>query len=150
MRVQPILTGLHAALESQRALAGGDAAVDDAVVWLTEALGPALRIAALELAQQAAVEVSAQLDDREVDVVVVDGDPNLRVTDRAAASRSESPDEEFAARITLRLPPSLKNLIEEAASSDGGSVNGWVVDALSKRASRSDGRGRRVTEGFDL
>lgn len=150
MRVQPILTGLHAALESQRTLAGGDAAVDDAVVWLTEALGPALRIAALELAQQAAVEVSAQLDDREVDVVVVDGDPNLRVTDRAAASRSESPDEEFAARITLRLPPSLKNLIEEAASSDGGSVNGWVVDALSKRASRSDGRGRRVTEGFDL
>lgn len=150
MRVQPILTGLHAALESQRTLAGGDAAVDDAVVWLTEALGPALRIAALELAQQAAVEVSAQLDDREVDVVVVDGDPNLRVTERASSSRSESPEEEFAARITLRLPPSLKNLIEEAASSDGGSVNGWVVDALSKRASRSEGRGRRVTEGFDL
>lgn len=151
MRVQPILTGLHAALESQRTLAGGDAAVDDAVVWLTEALGPALRIAALELAQQAAVEVAAQLDDREVDVVVVDGDPNLRVTDRVSASRSESsPDEEFAARITLRLPPSLKNLIEEAASTDGGSVNGWVVDALSKRASRSEGRGRRVTESFDL
>ncbi len=150
MRVQPVLTGLHAALESQRTLAGGDAAVDDAVDWLTEALGPALRIAALELAQQAAVEVSAQLDDREVDVVVVDGDPNLRVTDREAGSRSETPDEELAARITLRLPPSLKNLIEEAANSDGGSVNGWVVDALSKRASRSEGRGRRVTEGFDL
>lgn len=150
MQVQPILTGLRASLESQRSLAGGDAAIDDAVVWLTEALGPALRIAALELAQQAAVEVSAQLDDRDIDVVVVDGDPNLRVTDRAASSRAESPDEDFDARITLRLPPSLKNLIEEAASTDGGSVNGWVVDALSKRAARSEGRGRRVTEGFDL
>jgi HicB family len=150
MQVQPILNGLRASLESQRNLAGGDAAVDDAVAWLTEALGPALRVAALELAQQAAVEVSAQLDDRDIDVVVVDGDPHLRATDAAAPPRGEAADEDFAARITLRLPPSLKNLIEEAATTEGGSVNGWVVDALSKRASRSESRGRRVTEGFDL
>ena len=63
MQVQPILNGLRASLESQRSLAGGDASIDDAVVWLTEALGPALRIAALDLAQQAAVEVAAQLAD---------------------------------------------------------------------------------------
>lgn len=150
MQVQPILNGLRAALESQRSLSGGDGSVDDAVVWLTEALGPALRIAALDLAQQAAVEIAAQLDDREIDVVVVDGDPNLRVTAPATQTRTEASGEEFDARITLRLPPSLKNLIEEAATSDGGSVNGWVVDALSKRAVRSEARGRRVTEGFDL
>lgn len=150
MQVQPILNGLRASLESQRNLAGGDAAIDDAVAWLAEALGPALRIAALELAQQAAVEVSAQLDDRDIDVVVIDGDPNLRVTDETASPRGEANDEDFAARITLRLPPSLKNLIEEAATSEGGSVNGWVVDTLSKRAPRPDRRGRRVTEGFDL
>ncbi|MDW3216800.1 MAG: DUF1778 domain-containing protein [Ilumatobacteraceae bacterium] len=150
MQVQPILNGLRASLESQRSLAGGDAAIDDAVVWLTEALGPALRIAALELAQQAAVEVAAQLDDRDIDVVVVDGDPSLRVAARSSQGRLEATAEEFDARITLRLPPSLKNLIEEAASTDGGSVNGWVVDALSKRANKPDARGRHVTEGFDL
>jgi uncharacterized protein (DUF1778 family) len=44
----------------------------------------------------------------------------------------------------------LKHLIEDAATTDGGSVNGWVVDALSRRAARPEGRGRRVTEGFDL
>ena len=150
MQVQPVLNGLRAALESQRSFAGGDAAIDDAVAWLTEALGPALRIAALDLAQQAAVEVAAQLDDRHIDVVVVDGDPTLRVSDAAPSGRGEAPSEDFDARITLRLPPSLKQLIEDAASTEGGSVNGWVVDALSKRASRPDGRGRRVTEGFDL
>lgn len=150
MQVEPVLNGLRASLESQHFFAGGDAAVNDAVAWLTEALGPALRIAALDLAQQAAVEIAAQLDDRDVDVVVVDGDPTLRVTDAARSTRSEAPAEDFDARITLRLPPSLKHLIEDAASTDGGSVNGWVVDALSKRAARPEGRGRRVTEGFDL
>ena len=151
MQVQPVLNGLRASLESQRSFAGGDAAIDDAVAWLTEALGPALRIAALDLAQQAAAEVTAQLDDRHIDVVVVDGDPTLRVADAApSSSRADAVGEEFDARITLRLPPSLKQLIEDAASTEGGSVNGWVVDALSKRAARPDGRGRRVTEGFDL
>ncbi len=150
MQVQPVLNGLRASLESQRSLAGGDGAIDDAVAWLAEALGPALRIAALDFAQQAAAEVAAQLDDRTIDVVVVDGDPTLRVADAAPSASGESPSEEFDARITLRLPPSLKHLIEDAASTEGGSVNGWVVDALSKRAARPDGRGRRVTEGFDL
>ena len=150
MQVQPVLNGLRASLDNQRSFAGGDAAIDDAVAWLTEALGPALRIAALDLAQQAAHEVAAQLDDRQIDVVVVDGDPTLRVSDAAPSSHGEAPSEEFDARITLRLPPSLKQLIEDAASTEGGSVNGWVVDALSKRAARPDGRGRRVTEGFDL
>ena len=46
MQVQPVLNGLRASLESQRSLAGGDGAIDDAVAWLAEALGPALRIAA--------------------------------------------------------------------------------------------------------
>jgi hypothetical protein len=150
MQVQPVLNGLRASLDSQHFFAGGDAAVGDAVAWLTEALGPALRLAALELAQQAAVEISAQLDDRDIDVVVVDGDPTLRVTDAAPSTRGEAAEEDFDARITLRLPPSLKHLIEDAATTDGGSVNGWVVDALSRRAARPEGRGRRVTEGFDL
>ena len=60
------------------------------------------------------------------------------------------PQEEFDARITLRLPPSLKRLIEDSASVDGDSVNAWVVDALSKRAKRSVPGDKRVTQAFDL
>jgi uncharacterized protein (DUF1778 family) len=63
---------------------------------------------------------------------------------------AHEPAEDFDARITLRLPPSLKQLIEDSAAIDGDSVNSWVVDALGKRAKRADRRGRRMTEAFDL
>ncbi len=149
MHVQPVLNGLRAALTNQASLAGGDPAVDAAAAALVDALGPALHLAAFELAQQAAAELSAQLTDRMVEVVVADGDPSLRVTD-ASVSNPESPSEEFDARITLRLPPSLKSMIENSATLDGDSVNAWVVDALSKRARRGADRGRQVTESFDL
>jgi uncharacterized protein (DUF1778 family) len=38
------------------------------------------------------------------------------------------------ARITLRLPGYLKDLIAEAADGAGDSVNSFVVDALRSRA----------------
>lgn len=150
MHVEPVLNGLRAALANQGALAGADAAVDTAISSLIDALGPALHLAALELAQQAATELGAQLPDRTVEVVMVDGDPALRVIDVAAPSVAANLGEEFDARITLRLPPSLKNLIENSASLDGDSVNAWVVDALAKRAKQPHGRGQHMTDGFDL
>ena len=149
MHVQPVLNGVRAALANQGALAGGDPAVDAAVTALIDALGPALQVAAFELAQQAAAELDAQLSDRTVEVVVADGDPALRVIE-VATPKSETPSEEFDARITLRLPPSLKNLIENSATHDGDSVNAWVVDALAKHAKHSPDRGRHVTDSFDL
>lgn len=149
MQVEPVLNGLRAALANQGALAGGDPAVESAVTALIDALGPALHVAALELAQQAAAELGAQLSDRTVEVVFADGDPALRVKEVGAAA-SEVPSEEFDARITLRLPPSLKTLIEHSATLDGDSVNAWVVDALARRAKRSGDRGRQMTESFDL
>lgn len=149
MHVQPVLNGLRAAMANQASLAGGDPAFDSAAAALIDALGPALHMAAFELAQQAAAELSAQLSDRNVEVVVADGDPALRITD-VGPTQSEAASEDFDARITLRLPPSLKSLIEHSATLDGDSVNSWVVDALSKRANRGAGRGRQMTDSFDL
>ncbi len=149
MQVEPVLNGVRAALANQATLASGDPAVAAAVAALIDTLGPALHVAALELAQQAAAEVGAQLTDRTVEVVFVDGDPALRVAE-AGTRTSEASGEEFDARITLRLPPSLKTLIESSATHDGDSVNAWVVDALSKRARRGNNRGRQTTESFDL
>lgn len=150
MQVKPVLNNLCASLDAHRALAD-DPAVDEAATALIDALGPALQLAAMEFAQQAAAEVGAQLGDHVIDVVIADGDPTLRVTEAARAG-SEPTDEDLDARITLRLPPTLKRLIEDSATVDGDSVNSWVVDTLSKRTSRAagKGRGRRVTEGFDL
>ena len=57
--------------------------------------------------------------------------------------------EDLDARITLRLPPTLKQLIEDAAQTNGDSVNSWVIDTLGKRANQR-GRGKHYNESFDL
>ena len=133
---------------SQATIASSDPAVESAVTQLVAALGPALQVAAMEIAEQAAAEVRAQLPDHTVDVVLADGDPALRIgeTPRTTESRQV---EELDARITLRLPPTLKQLIEDAAQTNGDSVNSWVIDALGKRANQK-GRGKQYNESFDL
>lgn len=146
MRLEPILTQIDAAIEAQLRLA--DPAMAEAVAGFMEAFRPAVRNALLEVAQQAATEISAQLDDRRVEVRLSEGDPELVVS---AAPTADLPpvDEDLEARITLRLPGSLKGLIEDAATSSGDSINSWVVDALRSRARRST-VGSRVDETFEL
>ena len=149
MHIDPVVMTVRAAIANQVALGGGDANLEIAVERLVDALGPALRQAAIELAQQAAAEIGAQLPDRTVDLVLAGDDLELRVVD-APSSEANTTAEDFDARITLRLPPTLKQTIEKYASVDGESVNSWVVEALSRGARRHDARGQRVTEEFDL
>ena len=150
MQVQPIINAVQATLAAQGSLAGGDVAVEEALDHLVGALGPAIRQAAMDLAEQAAVEVRAQLPDRSVDLVLADGDPSLRIAEIAAPTQSAT-TEDLDARITLRIPPSLKTLIEDAADTAGASVNSWVLDALSRRARKpQQGQGFRMTHSFDL
>ncbi len=148
MQIRPVINAIEATLISQANVAGSDPAVEAAVTQLATALGPALQVAAMAIAEQAAAEVRAQLPEHTVDVVLTDGDPALRIGDapRVAEPRQV---EDLDARITLRLPPKLKQLIEEAAQTNGDSVNTWVVDALGKRAGQK-GRGKRFDESFDL
>ena len=150
MLIQPIITSLQSALTDQGGLTVSDPAVETAMAHLVTALGPALRIAALEIAEQAAGEVRAQLPEHSVDVVLSDGDPALRITDTPTANTARPNAEDSDARITLRLPPSLKELIEDAAQHTGDSVNAWVVDALGKRARTRRGGDKRYNESFDL
>ena len=150
MQVQPIINAVQAALAGQGSLAGGDAAVEEALDHLVAALGPVIRQAAMDLAEQAACEVRAQLPDRTVDLVLSDGDPSLRIAEAAVPTES-SPAEDLDARITLRVTPTLKTLIEDAAETAGASVNSWVLDALSRRARKPEhGHGFRMTHSFDL
>ena len=150
MQVQPIVNAVQAALASQGSLAAGDVAVEEAIDHLVSALAPAIRQAAMDLAEQAACEVRAQLPDRTVDLVLADGDPALRIAEAPVSAESSS-SEELDARITLRVPPSLKSLIEHAAETAGASVNSWVLDALSRRARKpQQGQGFRMTHSFDL
>lgn len=126
------ITKLEAAVEQQLLLAGGDDAVSMAGEVILGALAPALRELALDLCQQAAAEVSGQLPDRDVEIVLRDGHPTLVVRD--ATGRAEPTLEDLEARLTLRLPENLKKLVEEEASAAGDSINSWVVRTLSSRA----------------
>jgi hypothetical protein len=139
------LARFEASLTDQLVVAGSDPAVETAARSLQAALAPAARQLALDLAEQAATEVSAQLPDHAVEVVLADGEPVLTVRG-AQPTTPPQPEESYEARLTLRLPPSLKGLVEDAARGEGDSVNSWVVEALSGAASRGrPGRaGRRV------
>ena len=152
MQVRPVVNTLQASLVSQVALTSTDPAVDAAVGQLVEALGPALQVAVMELAEQAAAEVRAQLPGHQVDVVLADGDPTLRITEAPATAEARAAAEDLDARITLRLTPTLKQLVEEAAQQAGDSVNAWVMDTLGQRAgrTRAKGRGNQYTQSFDL
>lgn len=149
MDISVVFTEIEAALHRQLELTADDSDVTEAAAALMAVLEPALRQAGGTLAEQAALELGAQLPDHRVTVVMSDGEPQLRV-------QRDQPDLEFTtggneARITLRLPEALKALLEEAAVDEGDSVNSYVVNALASRTSKAKSpRGNRVRTSIDL
>ena len=121
----------------------GDERVAAIARRLTDMLGSSLRLRLLELLSQAALEVSAKLPSGHVEVRLAGQEPELVFVEEAAEPGAAP--EELSARITLRLPESLKGTIEEAASREGVSVNTWLVRAIAratepKRGAVSTGR----------
>ncbi|HEY6628737.1 MAG TPA: hypothetical protein VI193_07135 [Acidimicrobiia bacterium] len=114
---------------------------------LMTALRPTFERAMLGVIQEAAAEMSAQLVGQSVEVRLSEGEPSLVLTENRKTPTNDP--EELEARVTVRLPSSLKSLIEESATSTGDSMNGWVVDALRTRAGRK-ARGTHVEETFEL
>jgi len=141
-----VLSDLESALTDQLFLVGDNAAVAAAGESLLGALRPALAQAAFQLAQQAAEEVRAQLPDYEVDVVLDDGEPTIRLRPIEADVRFTT--EDLEARLTLRLPKVLKTELEEAAGTSGDSINSYVIKALSSRGRQGRRSGKRITGTF--
>ncbi|HEX9855894.1 MAG TPA: toxin-antitoxin system HicB family antitoxin [Acidimicrobiia bacterium] len=145
MDLTGVIAQVEAAATAQLDLASGDPAVEEAGAAILAALGPALRQAAIQLAELAAIEVAAQLESMSIDVVIRDGEPSLVVRSTEPAAPFSGDDLE--ARITVRLPERLKMELEEAAGELGDSVNAYVI----KRLATSSGvkrRGNRVTKTF--
>ncbi len=140
------MTRLTAAIEQQVVLAGADAETEELARAMLAAAEPAIRQIAFDLAEQAAVEVASQLSGYDVDVVLSEGEPALRIRQAGEDAAPASSGESLDARITLRLPPSLKEIVESAADEKGESVNTWLVKALSSKAQTSKKvPGRRIT-----
>jgi hypothetical protein len=145
MDTSSVMTRLEAAVEQQMLVGGAGPDVEAAGEVILAALEPAVRRMAFDLAEQAAAEVAAQLPGSEVDVVLDDGEPTLRV--RPGDDDPPATGEGLDARITLRLPDSLKELVEDAAGSSGESVNTWLVKTISTKAGRRRSRSGRVVRG---
>jgi hypothetical protein len=130
-----------------RIAAVGDESTARAAELLAVALESSVGRRLQEALGEAALELSSQLDSGRIEVRIAGGDPELvLVKDEGAAT--EPADEAFTARITLRLPESLKARLEAAATRDGVSVNTWLVHMLhhaSEPRGHSGGSRRRLT-----
>jgi hypothetical protein len=115
-----------------RVAAVGDESTARAAELLAAALESSLGRRLQEALAEAALELSAQLEDARVEVRVAGGDPELVYVSEPAVSAPEAADEAYSARITLRLPESLKSRVEASAAERGVSVNTWLVQALGR------------------
>ena len=105
---------------------------------LASGLDAATRLVLLDALSTAAGEITrdlapgsvdVRLRGREVEFVVTHSPADTDGDDRPAASVDL--DDASTSRTTLRLPDALKVRVDEAAASDGLSVNTWLVRAIA-------------------
>ena len=118
-----------------RVAAVGDESTARAAELLSVALEAAAGRRLLEALGEAALELNSQLENGRVE-----------------PAPAEPADEAFTARITLRLPESLKSRLDAAASLHGVSVNTWLVQVLVRtlesRPAFGGGSSRRRLTGY--
>ena len=133
-----------------RVAAVGDESTARAADLLTMALGASFGRRLQEALAEAALELSGQLEQGSVEVRIAGGDPELVYIPGPEAPAAEPVDEASSARISLRLPESLKTRVEGAAATSGISVNSWLVQALNRALEprTSAGGGRRRLTGY--
>src|SRR5437764_8418068 len=98
---------------------------------LSEALSSNLRLKLFDLLSQAAVELSSKLPSGHIEVRLAGQEPELVFVD-APGDTGGMAGEELSARISLRLPESLKTAVEKAADREGVSTNAWLVRAIAR------------------
>jgi hypothetical protein len=151
MDITPYVEGLRRDLVSA-AEAGGDE-TRAAAERLLLALDPAARLALMEAVSQAAAEITAELPSGGVDVRLNGRELDFVVHVAAPVAppapppppAAEEPDEGGLARITLRIPESVKARAEEKAARAGDSLNTWLVKVV--RTASSD---RAIEVDLDL
>ena len=138
------------ALRREVAAAAGDAATAAVAERIAASLEAAARLWLLDVAGQAADQLNSQLPDGHVEVRLDGRDPELVYVADPEPDAAPGAGEDYAARITLRLPEALKAQVEGWAAAEGVSVNTWLVRVIA-RGGQSPRRapGRRLT-GYGL
>lgn len=144
MDITPYVENLRRDLLAAAEAAGPEAR--EATERLSFALDPAARLALMEAVSQAAAEITAEMNDGSVDVRL-DGRDLAFVVQTAAAAPATAPapspsveddaeDDGAVARITLRIPESVKTRAEEMAARSGHSLNTWLVNVVRAATNR--------------
>ncbi len=147
MELTPYLDGLRRDLAAAAAPGGPD--VRQAADLLAGSLEASARLFLLEALSDAAAEITSRLSqtasDVSVEVRLRGRDAQLVVTESThepaqaatpvTAPPPETADQGDLARITLRLPESLKEAVERLAAAEAISTNAWLVRAISQLVS---------------
>ena len=127
---------------------------------LALALDPAVRLALMDALSQAAAEITSELPQGSVDVRLRGREPEFVVDVPTVAMPAPTPpgppappavedteeaEDDALARITLRIPESVKYKAEELAAKGGHSLNSWIVNVV-----RAATRDRAVNVDIDL
>jgi hypothetical protein len=146
MDITPYVDSLRRDLVAAAEAAGPE--TRQAAERLTFALDPAARLALMDAVSQAAAEITAEmpsggvdvrLNGRELDFVVhvAAMTPPSPPPPPAPPSAEEVEEDGTVARITLRLPESVKAKAEEMAARSGHSLNTWLTNVV-RAATRGD------------
>ncbi|GAB3588195.1 toxin-antitoxin system HicB family antitoxin [Calidifontibacter terrae] len=154
MDLSPYIEGMRRDLIAAAEAAGPDAsAVAERLGFAVDA---AARLALMEAISNAAAEISAQLPNGSVDVrlagrdleFAVQGVPSVASATAAADHIDLTKEEEEgggSARVTVRMPESVKTKAEARADAANQSLNTWIVNAIRVSAMR-DGIGLDPSE----
>src|SRR5919201_2589948 len=144
MNVAAFVEALQRDLEAVAAM--GDDAVAQAARRIAAALEPSLRLRLMDVLGEAAVELTGQLPNGHIDVRMAGGDPDLVYVEEQSGPITTGEDA-LSARVTLRLPETLKAIIDAAAQDAGVSANTWLLQQISRSANpkRRGPGGRRMT-----
>lgn len=150
MQLSHAITKLESAVETQLRVAGPEVA--EAGSQLMAALTPAITQTMVDVVSMAVSEISSQLDSQTIDIKLVDGDFELVVRDDTTivSPPPSGDDGDDEARITVRLPGYLKDLISVEAENAGDSINSYVVDVLSSKTRRKRTTGSRTRTTIEL
>jgi HicB family len=156
MDITPYVESLRHDLAAAAEAGGPEARA--AAERLALALDPAVRLALMDALSQAAAEITGELPAGSVEVRLRGREPQL-VVDVPTAPMPVAPPEPPAppspedeeeedgavARITLRIPESVKYKAEELAAKGGHSLNSWIVNVV-----RAATRERAINVDIDL
>lgn len=130
----------------------GDEDVAEAAERLSQALRASAHLRLLDLLSEATLEINAQLQAGQIEIRLAGQEPTLVYSEATGTPEPPASDDGLTARISLRLPDSLKEAIDAAAAREGISANTWLVRELKRAVHRratqqGHGIGSRLT-GF--